>query len=249
MPSLQCLIYALTQAGRGDLLFRFTSSVHSCYGEGGALQTDIDSTHSVSATLGLLHTGVSVLSPSTLLSLLAALYGAGPVLSGFQFSGPPQKRGFSCACVLCRPRPQRLRQPGAWAHFPRMWYTFSFHGKRPRQPGAWANFPPMWRAFSLCGEQPRQPKAWATFPRCGAPFLSAAPALTAGRVSGSLYIGTEGLFALWEGVASLGLSLPLSPPTSSGDGPALLWSFLVPLFCEPQAVCSGRLIFPCSPTV
>ena len=36
------------------------------------------------------------------------------------------------------------------------------------------------------------------------------------------------------------------PPTSSrdsGDGPALLWSFSVPLFCEPPAVCSGLLIF------
>ena len=33
------------------------------------------------------------------------------------------------------------------------------------------------------------------------------------------------------------------PPTSSGDGPALLWSFSVPLFCIPPAVCSGRLIF------
>ena len=35
---------------------------------------------------------------------------------------------------------------------------------------------------------------------------------------------------------------PLAP-TSSGDGPALLWSFSVPLFCEPMAVCSGQLIF------
>ena len=41
---------------------------------------------------------------------------------------------------------------------------------------------------------------------------------------------------------------PLTP-SSSGDGPALLWSFSVPLFCEPPAVCSGWLIFPCFPTV
>ena len=41
LPSLQCLISALTQAGGGDLLFRFASSVQSCYREGGALQTDI----------------------------------------------------------------------------------------------------------------------------------------------------------------------------------------------------------------
>ena len=37
--------------------------------------------------------------------------------------------------------------------------------------------------------------------------------------------------------------------TSSGDGAALLWSFSVPMFCEPPAVCSGWLIFPRSPTV
>ena len=56
----------------------------------------------------------------------------------------------------------------------------------------------------------------------------------------------RGLFAVWEGVASLGLSLPFTlplPPTSSGDGAVLLWSFSVPLFCELPAVCSGRLIF------
>ena len=41
MSSLWCLISTLTQAGRGGLLFRFASSVQSCYGEGGALQTDI----------------------------------------------------------------------------------------------------------------------------------------------------------------------------------------------------------------
>ena len=41
----------------------------------------MDSTHCVLATLGLLHTGVSVLSLSTLLRLPAALYGAGPTLS------------------------------------------------------------------------------------------------------------------------------------------------------------------------
>ena len=41
MPSLWCLISALTQAGGGDLLFRFARSVQSCCGEGGALQTDI----------------------------------------------------------------------------------------------------------------------------------------------------------------------------------------------------------------
>ena len=41
MPSLRCLISALTQADGGDVLFRFASSVQSCYREGRALQTDI----------------------------------------------------------------------------------------------------------------------------------------------------------------------------------------------------------------
>ena len=41
MPSLRCLISALTQAGGGDLLIRFASSVQSCCGEGGALQADV----------------------------------------------------------------------------------------------------------------------------------------------------------------------------------------------------------------
>ena len=41
----------------------------------------VGSTHSVPATLGLPRPGVSVLSPSTLLRLPTALYGAGPELS------------------------------------------------------------------------------------------------------------------------------------------------------------------------
>ena len=148
----------------------------------------------------------------------------------FQFSGPPQQRGFGCACVLCLP------------------------------------------GLSGSGSQ----RLGRPLPGCGTPCPSAAPARTAGSVpaacacseelvssgdppgggggfSGSLQIGTGGLFAVWEGVASLGLEFspfpsPL-PPTSIGDGPALLWSFSVPLFCKRLAVCSDWLIFPCSPTV
>ena len=56
----------------------------------------------------------------------------------------------------------------------------------------------------------------------------------------------RGLFARWEGVASLGLSLPLYPPPASylqRYVAALLWSFSVPLFCEPRVVCSCQSIF------
>ena len=41
MPSLRCLISALTQAGGGDLLLRFASSIQSCCGEGGMLQAEV----------------------------------------------------------------------------------------------------------------------------------------------------------------------------------------------------------------
>ena len=47
----------------------------------------VGSTHHVPATLGLPRTGVSVLSPSTLLRLPAALYGAGPALSAVPVFG------------------------------------------------------------------------------------------------------------------------------------------------------------------
>ena len=47
----------------------------------------MDSTPRVLATLGLPRTGVSVLSPSTLLRLLAALYGVGPALSAVPVFG------------------------------------------------------------------------------------------------------------------------------------------------------------------
>ena len=51
----------------------------------------VDSTHRVPTTLGLPCTGVSVLSPSTLLRLQAALYGAGLALSGVPVFGSSTK--------------------------------------------------------------------------------------------------------------------------------------------------------------
>ena len=60
----------------------------------------VDSTHRVPATLGLPHTGVSVLSLSTLLRLPAALYGEGPALSAVPVFGYSQKRD-SVAPAFC----------------------------------------------------------------------------------------------------------------------------------------------------
>ena len=81
--SLQCLIFALTQVGGGCLLFRFTSSVVLW---GKRVAADRYSCVWVACTVFRPHwvcpcCQVCVLSPSTLLRLPAALYGAGPALS------------------------------------------------------------------------------------------------------------------------------------------------------------------------
>ena len=91
-----------------------------------------------------------------------------------------------------------------------------------------------------------------TFPGCGAPFPSAALARTAVQLRKSLDRNRGPICSVGGGGFSGAEFAPFPsplPPTSSGDRSALLWSFSVPLFCEPRAVCSGWLIFPCYPTV
>ena len=91
----------------------------------------VGSTPRVPSTLGLPRTRVSVLSPSTLLRLPAAIYGAGPALSVVPVFGSSTK-ARSCACVLCLPRPERFRQPEAWAPSPQMRRAFSLRGPPAR---------------------------------------------------------------------------------------------------------------------
>ena len=174
----------------------------------------------------------------------------------FQCSGTPQKRGFGCACVLCLPWPERFRKPEAWAPSPRVRRAFSLRSEWLRQPEVWAPSPRLWHAFCFCSERPKQPEACEHSPRMHHAFPSVAPAHVAGRVSGRVsvsldrnrgpvcWVGGGG----FSGAEFAPFPSPL-PPTSSGDGPALLWSFSVPLFCEPPAVSLGRLIFPCYPAV
>ena len=79
--SLQCLISALTQAGRGGLLFRLLLPLHC--GE-----------------------GLVLLSPSTLLRLQAVLYEVCPALCAVPALVCSTKHGTkSCACFLCLPHP------------------------------------------------------------------------------------------------------------------------------------------------
>ena len=91
MPSLQCLISALTQAGGGDLLFRFASSVQSCYGEGGALQAD-----------------VAVWGEHCVLARQPEVLAASPrVLRAFSLRGEQLRQLEVCAC-----------SPWVWRAFP-----------------------------------------------------------------------------------------------------------------------------------
>ena len=117
--SLQCLISALTQAGRGGLLFRLL--VPSRCGE-----------------------GLALLFPSTLLRLPAALYGACLVLRAVPALGSSTKvRNKKLRPRSFLPRPKQLRQPGACrAHSPRVRPAFSLRGSslspRPPESGACA---------------------------------------------------------------------------------------------------------------
>ena len=101
----------------------------------------VDSTPHVPATLGLPRTGVSVLSPSTLLRLPAALYGTGPALSVVPVFGSSTKARIRlrlCVVSSLASAVQAARGLGALS--------------------------PVWRAFPLCGEQPRQPEVLAASP-------------------------------------------------------------------------------------
>ena len=108
-----------------------------------------------------------------------------------------------------------------WRPLPGCCVPFPSAASGPGSQGFVCAPPQAWCAFSLRGVLPGQPEVWRPLYGCAAPFPSAAPARTAGGVSGSLWglrkslDRNRGLFAGWEGVASLGLSLPLSPPPAS----------------------------------
>ena len=127
------------------------------------------------------------------------------------------------AARLFTPRRQAQAARGP-AHFPRMQHTFSVRSQRLRQPEACRHSPRVWRAFSLRGPSAhRRSGLRKSLARTRGPVCS---------LGGGGFSGAE--FAPFPS--------PL-PPSSSRDGPALPWSFSVPLFCEPPAVCYSRLIF------
>ena len=130
----------------------------------------------------------------------------------FQFSGPPQKRRFGCACVLCLPRLSGLGSQGLGRPLPGRGAPFPSTASGPGSqrlgalpPGAVRLFPPRRAAWAARGLEP--------CPRARPAFSLHSPSARRRRwgLRKSLDRNPR-LFAGWEGVASLGLSLPLAPP-------------------------------------
>ena len=182
--SLQCLISGLTQAGGGGLLFRFAGSV--CCGAGGALQTDsaVCGTHSPCSG----HTGFAPLagvcfprlhcSGSRLLHMKQALR-----CVWFQFSGSPQKCGLGWACVLCLPCPSSSGpQELDGRTLPRYGAPSPLHGPGL---GFWVSAR-VSQGCALCVYS--WELAYSRDPPSGC---------RPSRISGSLWLETGGLFAVW----------------------------------------------------
>ena len=161
--SLQSVISALTQAGGGGLLFRFACSVVLRGGRGATDKCHwrlrralaVFPPHWVCPAHGI------VLPPSTLLRLQAALQGAGPELRAlprpkplrFRFSGTPQRRRLSWACVLCPSLAEQLRKPDSWQAHSLQAASASYHLPVPvgRIPGLQQAHPSPVCRFSLPG--------------------------------------------------------------------------------------------------
>ena len=159
----------------------------------------VDSTLRVLATLSLPRTGVSVLSPSTLLRLPAALYGVGPALSAVPVFWVLHKSADSVAPACCvfpglsgsgsqrlgRPLPgcctpfpsaaggsgsQRLGRP-----LPRCGVPFTSVASGPGSQRLGCTFPGCGAPFPSVASGSGSQRLGHTFPGCGAPFPSAAP--------------------------------------------------------------------------
>ena len=113
------------------------------------------------------------------------------------------------------PRGGQPRRPEVRAASPWVLRAFSLCGERLRRPGVGTRSPRVRCAFSPCGERLRPPEAWVPFPWVRRAFSLCGPSTCPRSGLRKSLDRNRGLFAGWEGVASLGLSLPLSPPPAS----------------------------------
>ena len=158
------------------------SLVQSCCGEGGALQTNVTGLCGEGPVVFLPHwvcpRSQRVLSPSTLLIWLISRERALSCM-WFQFSGPPQKHGLSWACVLCLPHLSssgsqeldRRTLPGCSAPSPLRGPSLTFGV-------CWLGVPCVCSRGLVFSRDP--------------PF-----GCQPSRISGSLWLETGSLFAVW----------------------------------------------------
>ena len=127
LSSLRCLISALTQAGGGDLLLRFSSSIQSCCREGGALQADVAVCGEHSPCSGQAACSFGGLSPGA--ARLFPPRRAACVARGLHVFSP------GAACLF--PRQREAQAARGLAPFPLARCAFSLRSERPGKPGVW----------------------------------------------------------------------------------------------------------------
>ena len=159
--------------------------------------------------------GLTLLSPSTLLRLLAALYGACPALRADPALGCSTKARTRLRLHSVPSPPERLRQLGARpAHSPRVRVRRAFSPPRsqPQLPPG-----PVRCVHFLPSASPAPVPAYAG--RVPAPCVSLQPSrrrMSTFRISGSLWLETGGLFAVPRGCGPWGQACPFPlPPASS----------------------------------
>ena len=153
--------------GRGDLLFKFTSSFQSCYREGGALQTDIAVCGEHLPCSG--HTGF-------------ALY-RGVCAFPVYTAQAPGCSTVSGPCVECGSS-FRVLHKSADSVAPVFCVFPSLSGSGSDRLGR--TLPRCGTPFPSVASGPGSQRLGLPLPGCGAPFPSAAPARASGLVSGSL---------------------------------------------------------------
>ena len=178
--SLQCLISALTQVGGGGLLLRFAGSVPLRGGRGAA-----DRYRCVWGARAVFRphwvcprSRVCALPVYTAQAPGCSIW-SGPCVACGSFSGTPQKRGLGWACVLCLPCP-------------------SSSGSQELD----GRTLPWRRAFSPPRSQPQFPSApvGCVCLVCSGELVSSRDppgGCQPSRISGSLWLETGGLFAVW----------------------------------------------------
>ena len=135
--SLQCLISALTQAGWGGLLFRFADSVLLWGGRGAAgryrcvwVALAVFQPHWVCP-----HSRVCAFPVYTAQVPGCPIWSGPCIVCSSSLWVIPQKRALGCTCVLCLPRPEQPRPPGAWrSHSPWVQCTLSPSWSQPQFP-------------------------------------------------------------------------------------------------------------------